>query len=137
DLRGGLHLGNLVEEQRAAMRQLEDAGAPVVGAGEGPFLVTEDLALEQRIGNLRAVDGDKGERRSRAELVNRLGRELLAGSRLAADDHRRARGRRLLGEEVYGSGARAVVDDPYDAALLSELTRLVFHFSPLLRLLDG
>ena len=58
-LRGRLHLGDLVEEERAAVRQLEHAGPAVVRAGERPLLMTEDLALEQRFGNRGAVDRDK------------------------------------------------------------------------------
>jgi hypothetical protein len=61
DLRGRLHLGDLVEEQRAAVRELEDARAAIVRAGERPLLVAEDLALEQRLGNRGAVDRDERE----------------------------------------------------------------------------
>ena len=61
------------------MRQLEDAGAAIVRAGERALLVTEDLALEQRLGDGGAVDRDKRERRARAQLVDGLRHELLAG----------------------------------------------------------
>ena len=83
-LRRRHHLGDLVEKQRAAMRQLEHAGAAIVRAGEGPFLVAEDLALEQRLRDRGAVDRDERERLPRAQLVNRLRDQLLAGARLAA-----------------------------------------------------
>ena len=83
DLRRRHHLGDFVEEQRAAVRELEHAGPAIVRAGEGALLVTEDLALEQRLRNRRAVDGDERERRPRAQLVDRLRDELLAGARLA------------------------------------------------------
>ena len=43
------HLGDLVEEERAAVRKLEAAEAPLDRAGEGAFLVTEELALQQRL----------------------------------------------------------------------------------------
>ena len=59
DLRRRRHLGDLVEEQRAAVGELEAAGAAIGGAGERALLVAEDLALEQRLGNRRAVDGDE------------------------------------------------------------------------------
>ena len=60
-LRRRHHLGDLVEEQRAPVRQLEHAGAPIGGAGERPLLVAEDFALEQRLGNRGAVDRDERE----------------------------------------------------------------------------
>ena len=96
----GRHLADLVEEQRAAVGQLETALPPIGRAGERALLVAEDLALEQRLGNRRAVDRHKRKRRARAELVDRLRDQLLAGARLAGDEHRRARRRRLLDDLV-------------------------------------
>ena len=63
DLRRRRHLADLVEEQRAAVGQLEAALPAIGGAGEGALLVAEDLALEQRLGNRRAVDRDERKRR--------------------------------------------------------------------------
>ena len=81
DLGGRHHLGNLVEEQRAAMRELEHAGPAIVRAGEGALLMSEDLALQQRLGNRRTVDRDERERRPRElGLVNRLGDEFVPDS---------------------------------------------------------
>ena len=62
-LRRRRHLADLVEEERAAIGQLEAALPPIGGAGERALLVAEDLALEQRLGNRGAVDGDERERR--------------------------------------------------------------------------
>ncbi len=104
------------------MRQLEDAGPAIVCAGEGALFVTEDLALEQRLGNRGAVDGHERERRARAQLVDGLRDELLARARLAPDEHRRRRRRRLLDHAIERSNAGAVADDAAEAALLAELT---------------
>ena len=41
-------LADLVEEEGAALGELEAARLPAVGAGEGPFLVAEELVLDQR-----------------------------------------------------------------------------------------
>ena len=46
-LRVGRQLADLVEEDGAAVGQLEAADAPGDGAGEGAFLVAEQLALDQ------------------------------------------------------------------------------------------
>ena len=43
-------VADLVEEQRAAVGQLEAPAALAVGAGEGAALVAEQLRLEQRLG---------------------------------------------------------------------------------------
>ena len=59
DLRRRHHLGDLVEEQRAAVRELEAAQPPLDGAGERALLVAEELALEQRFRDGRAVDRDE------------------------------------------------------------------------------
>src|SRR5690606_27563267 len=53
-------LGDLVEEERPAVRLLEEALARADGAGERAAHVTEELALEQRLADGRAVDGHEG-----------------------------------------------------------------------------
>ena len=50
-LDAGRHLADLVEEERAAVGELEAARAAVAGAGEGAALVAEELALEQVLGH--------------------------------------------------------------------------------------
>ena len=52
-------LADLVQEHRAALGGLEPALLLHDGAGERAALVAEQLALEQRLGDRRAVDGDK------------------------------------------------------------------------------
>ena len=53
------HLGDLVEKQRAAVRELEHAGPRARGAGERALLVAEHFALDQPFGNRRRVDRDE------------------------------------------------------------------------------
>jgi hypothetical protein len=56
------------------------------GAGEGALFVAEQLALEQRRRQRRAVDA--GQRpRPRRQVVQRLGEHLLADAGLAEDEH--------------------------------------------------
>ena len=90
---GERQLADLVEKQRAAMRQLETARLARVGAGERALLVAEQLGLEQRLGNRGAVDGDERPVVARAERVQRAREQLLAGAALALEQHRRV-GRR-------------------------------------------
>ena len=86
------HLADFVEQEGAVLGQLEAAGAALDGAGEGAFLVAEELALDQRLGNGRAVDGDKGLAAAGAEVVQGAGDEFLAGAALAGDEHRNVAG---------------------------------------------
>src|SRR5690606_34676360 len=87
DLHVEAHVPDLVEEQRAAVGELEAAGAGADGTGEGAFLVTEQLGLEQIAGDCGAVDRDERSGSSVRELVDAPGDELLAASGLAGDEH--------------------------------------------------
>jgi hypothetical protein len=51
--------------------------------------VAEQLGLQQRLGEGRAVDGDEGLGPPGAALVQRARHQLLAGAALAGDQHRR------------------------------------------------
>src|ERR1700730_10483197 len=67
------HLADLVEQERPAMRFLEQ---PLLVRGrsrEGPLDVAEELRLEERLGERRAVDGDEGAAWALARVVDRLG----------------------------------------------------------------
>ena len=57
DVRG--HVADLVQEQRAAVGQLEFAPPPADGAGKRAALVAEQLGFDQFLGNGRAVDFDE------------------------------------------------------------------------------
>ena len=103
------HVGDLVEEQRAPMGDLEQPGARAIRPGERPALVAEQLALEQGFGEAGAVDGDELAVAPGAAGVDQPGGQLLAGPRLAVDDHRLARGHDLVEPRVHllhgGGGA--------------------------------
>ncbi len=86
DLEGGRDVADLVEEERAAVGELEAPLLAADGAGEGALLVAEELGLEERLGEGRAVHLDEGLVGARRLLVKRLGDELLAGAGLAQDE---------------------------------------------------
>src|SRR5690606_23567563 len=100
DLRTERDLGDLVEEQGALVRLLEAPRAPPVGARERPLLVPEQLALEQRLRERRAVDGDERLAGARAQRVDGARELPLAGPALARDEHRGARAGDLLRQAV-------------------------------------
>ncbi|OPZ05947.1 MAG: hypothetical protein BWZ08_02381 [candidate division BRC1 bacterium ADurb.BinA292] len=85
DLRGGGEVADLVEEDRAAVGQFEATLAHRDGAGEGPLLVAEEFAFEDRLGEGGAVDLDEGLVGAEAVVVDRVGDQFLAGAALAAD----------------------------------------------------
>ena len=92
------HVADLVEEQRAAVRELE---LPLLGrerAREGAARVAEELALDQLLGNGRAVDLHEGAGGAEAQVVDVPRDELLARAVLAEDQH----------APVGGSGLRDV-----------------------------
>ena len=94
DLELGRGAVDLVEEDAAGVRRLEPAGPVVDGAGERALDVAEQLALQQALGQGAAVDADVGAGRSRAEVVDGAGDQLLAGARSRRrSGRRRATGR--------------------------------------------
>ena len=77
DLQRVRHQPDLVEEDRAAMRDLQQAGLRLLGIGERAPLEPEELGFEQRVGNRRTVHVDKRRIRARAHLVDRHERRVL------------------------------------------------------------
>src|SRR5262249_61106361 len=97
-LRRERDLAHLVEEHGAPGRLLEAALAARDRARERALLVPEQLALEQRLRERGAVEPDEGRLGPRARAVDHLRDQLLAGARLAMDEHARAARRDLLHE---------------------------------------
>src|SRR5205823_10148783 len=80
-------LADLVEEQRAARCLEEEPLARRVSVREGAAHVTEELALQQRLGERGAVHDDERTGLPPPAVVEGSGDELLAGTRLARDQH--------------------------------------------------
>src|SRR5262249_43974675 len=83
-----VHLADLVEEERAPRRDLEETLLVLVGAGERAFRVAEELALEERLGDRAAVLRVEAAAAARRVAVDRARDELVARARLAADEDR-------------------------------------------------
>src|SRR5690606_30623967 len=64
-------VADLVEEQRPAVGDLEEAGFGAAGVGERSALVAEELGLQEVRGDRSAVDVHEGPRGSRAVEVDR------------------------------------------------------------------
>ena len=103
------HLADFVEEDRAAVGDLQQARPVAVGVGEAALDVAEQLGLEQRVGQAGAVDGDQRLAGPGAAAVDQPGGDFLADAALAGDEHLGvgAAGRRDVAVERMGGGARA------------------------------
>src|SRR5262245_3816621 len=82
-------LADLVQKDRAAVGQLEAPRLGRLGAGESALLVAEQLALDQRGRERRAVDYNEGASVAQAALVNGVGEQLLASPRLSLQQNSR------------------------------------------------
>ena len=120
-LRRVVHLRDLVEKQGAAVGQLEAAEAALGGAGEGPALVAEQLALDEGLGDCRAVDRDERLVAPVRELVNRARHELLARAAFPVHKHGRVARRRQLDPAIYLLHALRLANQLAEAALLLQL----------------
>src|SRR5581483_8533790 len=98
-LRLEAHVADLVEEQRAAVRELEFSLPLIDRAGERALAMTEELRLDQLLRNRRAVHIDERLLRAMREPVQCARDDLLAAAVLACDEDaavRRSRAANLL-----------------------------------------
>ena len=86
-LRVGRQVADFVEEERALVRLLEAADAPLVSAGERAAFVAEQFAFQQVFRDGGAIDRDKRGFGARAVLVDGAGDQFLARAGFAPDEH--------------------------------------------------
>ena len=106
-----IHLPELVKEDGALVRPLEDPSMGGDGAAEGPPLVAKELALQQVGGERGAVEHHVRLVGPTAPLVNGPGDQLLARAGLAFDDHREIRGRHPINHRVDLPHPQGAADD--------------------------
>ena len=114
-------LADLVEEERAAVGRLEQAGLVVQRAREGALHVAEQLGFEQHLRNRRAVHDHERPVVTLAARVDRARDHLLAGSALAADQHVRLAVGHLRDQLEDALHRRAVADDRAIALAVPQL----------------
>ncbi len=119
DLEG--ELGDLVEEDRAPVGDLEPAERALQRAGEGPALVAEQLALDERGGQGGAVDRDDRPVAAAAAVVEGEGDEVLSGARLAEEEDRRVGRGHLLDLAQHAAEGGAAADDRLEAVHVPHL----------------
>jgi hypothetical protein len=69
--------------------------------------MTEELALDERLGNGAAIDGNERTRRSPRRRMNRASNDVFSGARFTFDEHRRRRGRDALEHRVQATHLEA------------------------------
>src|SRR5262249_58982176 len=126
---------------RALVGQLEPPRPARHRAGERALLVAEQLALQDARRQRRAVHLHERAGFARAVDVDRVRDELLARPRLAAQEHRRRRGRDLLDLGEHLAQRAGLADDRAElersvdlavevAGVLAELLLPALRFAP-------
>ena len=131
-LQGGLHVADLVEQDRPPRGPLEVPDPTRRRPRERPPLVPEQLALEQRLGDRRAVHGDERTRLARAVEVQAPRHQLLAGAALAPNEDRDAvtfhRPPHQPVQALHrGAGAQDPVERPGRGQLAAQAQHLGLH----------
>src|SRR5207245_872585 len=126
----GWDITDLVQEQRALVRELHAAGLLADSACERTFFVTEQLAFKQAGRNRRAVQLDECPLLAPAAVVDRPGNKLLSGAGFAEQQDRRVVGRDCLDQlqNVLERRAR-----PYDLLEVHLAAYLFFQIELFLR----
>ncbi len=114
------HLGNLVEDQRAARRLLEIARASTIGAGKGALLVAEQLALDQLAGDRTTVDGAERTAAPIAQVMDCLRHQLFPRAGLTRDQDGRIGRRHPADQVVHTLDLRRVADEAAEPAELAQ-----------------
>src|SRR4051812_820597 len=115
-LGGEVDVADLVQEQRAAVGELESSFLARLGTRERALFVAEQLGLYQALGQRRAAHLDERLLRAQRPVVDRVRDQLLAGPRLAADQH---------GGIGAGDLRHLLEDLPHRAAGADELREVV------------
>ncbi len=113
------HVGNLIQENRAAVGLFDAAGLLPVGAGEGAFFVAEEFAFQEGLGNGGAIDAHIVGLVAAAQAVQGAGHQLLAGAAFSEDQDPGFRGGHGLNELAQLAHLGAFADDLVQAVGLA------------------
>jgi hypothetical protein len=94
-----LELADLIKEERAALRPLEQSFFTSLRVGERAFFMPEQFALDQGGRNRRAIDRDERLIGARRTVMNSFGDEVLARAAFSEKQNRRSLARRDLARE--------------------------------------
>ena len=106
-LDGRRKIADFIQEQCPASGRFDQAFALHVRSGEGAFLVSEELALEQIFGDGAAIDRDKGPAAARAAPVDGERGHFLPGAAFAEEKDGRVGGGYLSDEPEHALHLRS------------------------------
>src|SRR5690242_12471243 len=81
-------MADLIEEERATISKFEQPGLRDRGTRERALFVAKQLALEELLGNRRAIDIHERRSTPRTVVVNRARDQFLSRASLAREQHR-------------------------------------------------
>jgi hypothetical protein len=120
-LEGPGQLAHLVEEERPAVRRLEEPLLVPVRSRERATDEAEELRLEELLGDPPAVDGDEGHARAQRLAMQHPGDQLLPRPAGAGDEHGGVVGRHLLRHLHRPPHGRRADDDLAEAGIRPDL----------------
>src|SRR5215470_6427967 len=126
-LKGWMEIADLVEEDGAVICRFELADLELVSSGEGPTLVTEELAFQELSRDGGAVHFDERAGLAHAKLVDGPCDEVLAGAGFAANEDGDVCPRRLANDFSYLQHPRAC---PEGKLVPKPATAVVLRFDP-------
>ena len=110
-LKTDVELADFVQEERAAIGHFEAALLAVGRTGKGAAFVAKQNAFDEVRGDRAAVLHDEGPLCALRRAMNGARNELLAGARLAANEHGEVRSRHLLEDRENLAHSHAVSDE--------------------------
>src|SRR5262249_17367436 len=116
-LNGRTDLTNLVQKERSSVGQLEAAFFPGIRSGKRPFLVAEQLRLQQSVRKSGTAYFDQRLQASRRRRMNRVSDHFLTRSALSCNENSRRTRRNLLDHSRNISHLRAGVNDATHSGL--------------------
>ena len=125
-LRGQREFACLVKEDGTAVGHFEIALAVGQGAGEGAFLVPEQLRVDGALRDSSAIDRDILSMLTRTELVDNLREDFLTDTTLARNQNRQIGGSHLQSYVDSAVQSRAVANH---AEALFYLLNIYFHLT--------
>src|SRR5208282_4940908 len=115
------NITHLVEEERTLVSQLETANFLRDGSGERALLVAEELTFQQIQWNGSTIQSHKRPPGSRADVVDRVCDEFLAGAGFSLDQHGRTGGCDAFNSFEHCFQSRTVAYDLLESALVKIL----------------
>src|SRR6266849_708258 len=110
------NITHLVEEECTFVGQLETANLLRYGSGERALLVAKELTFQQIQWNCSAIQSYKRTSDPRADVVDRMRDELLAGARFSLDENCGTRRRDAFDLFKHRFQCRTIADDLLEPA---------------------